>query len=88
MNVRESYTANKMKTFTKKDFYKWWIIHKKIYSEKIIPTSENHFENKLWLFISINCPYLNLSDSLITSFCAKALHNDVLPVPGGPTKNK
>ncbi len=47
-------------------------------------TSENHLENKLWLLISINCEHLYLLFILMDNFCASALHNEVLPVPGGP----
>lgn len=49
-----------------------------------IPTSENHFENRLWELISMRCVYLNVSFMRIEIFWAIALHKLVFPVPGGP----
>ena len=44
-------------------------------------TSENHLENRLWELTSISWNSRNVSDIRIEALCARALHNEVLPVP-------
>lgn len=56
--------------------------HKSVW--KHLLTSENHFENKLWLFISIRTVDLYICCRVMLNFWAKALQREVFPVPGGP----
>merc|ERR1711942_271734 len=49
--------------------------------------SENQLEKRLWELISTSWVVVYLLDNSMESFCARALHKLVLPVPGGPWSN-
>ena len=58
------------------------INQKQSYTTKDVKlTSENHLENRLWELTSISWNSRNVSDIRIEALCARALHNEVLPVP-------
>lgn len=52
-----------------------------IHNKRLKLTSENHFENNEWLFISNRCVNRNLFFMWMEIFWASALHKLVLPVP-------